>query len=126
LTLLVSYCSLTHRGIRANFHLLYDAYTAFYAASSIGGGASMQHFSEHQAMMAFESLLIDQALLVWYDAPPLNAAGVTDAAYAGRTLQKRFMHVGMIITQEELRTALKNKVVHAPTWLVQWASKAGE
>lgn len=132
LTLLASLSHLSRRHVfHQNFHLAYSSYRAFHSRQSIGGFVhSLPFFSERAALAAFESLLSQQHLIVWSESAPVGGGLVggvdADSAFTGRTLQRRFLPVKMMIDEADFRDALKQRSVDAPTWLVLWANNRSD
>jgi hypothetical protein len=81
-------------------------------------------YSEQAAFTAWESLLARQHLLVWSEHPPAQPLGGSDQSFTGRAVQRKFLAVRMTLSEREFAQAMKQKFVEAPTWLVQWATKA--
>jgi hypothetical protein len=107
-----------------NFQLIYSTYRSFHAQQSVASNAPPL-FTEHAALKAFEHLLSQQHLLVWAEHPPTDGPN-TDPAYTGRAVQRRFLPVKMLLTEHEFKSALKQRVVEAPTWLVLWANNRND
>jgi hypothetical protein len=109
-----------HHITSQNFSQIYSCYVQRHMKDSIANNKT-QKFDEQQAFKAFEKIMEKQHLVVWQQTTPTNGVD-HDPAYTGTSVQRRFLPVRLLLSEREFQSALKQRIVEAPTWLVLWSS----